>query len=494
MNNLEDFSKQTTTFLEQPRPILVGGEWICPSHLKWLQTINPADGEVVGEYCVSGQKEIDRAVCSAREAFKHGEWSTIKPAQRSKLLWKVAELIDRHAQELAILETLDSGKLYRSALEGEVPAAAEAFRYFSGWCSKMEGKTLQTSIPNIDFHAYTKYEPVGVVGLLVPWNGPLVMAAWKLAPALAAGCTCILKPAQQTPLSTLKLGEFFEMAGFPPGVVNIVTGDAETGTSIVDHPGIDKIAFTGSSTTAKKIIAASSGNLKKVSLELGGKSPVIVFDDADTAQVIIGASEAIFSNSGQVCVAGSRLFIQKTKYEEILEGILKKATSLKLGSGFDPETEMGPLISENHRVYVDNLVRASISEGAEVICGGEKVSGMGFFYEPTIMAKIKNDMTVYRNEVFGPVLTVMPFEDEDEAVELANDTHFGLAGSIWTSDIARAHRMASSIRAGLIWINSHGIPDLSVPFGGYKQSGWGRENGWNSMENFTELKSVMVKL
>ena len=494
MNNLVDFSKQTTQFLEQPRPILVGGEWICPSHLKWLQTINPADGEVVGEYCVSGQKEIDRPVCSAREAFKHGEWSTIKPAQRSKLLWKVAELIDRHAQELAILETLDSGKLYRSALEGEVPAAAEAFRYFSGWCSKMEGKTLQTSIPNIDFHAYTKYEPVGVVGLLVPWNGPLVMAAWKLAPALAAGCTCILKPAQQTPLSTLKLGEFFEMAGFPPGVVNIVTGDAETGTSIVDHPGIDKIAFTGSSTTAKEIITASSGNLKKVSLELGGKSPVIVFDDADTAQVIIGASEAIFSNSGQVCVAGSRLFIQKTKYEEILEGILKKATSLKLGSGFDPETEMGPLISENHRVYVDNLVRASISEGAEVICGGEKVSGMGYFYEPTIMAKIKNDMTVYRNEVFGPVLTVMPFEDEDEAVELANDTHFGLAGSIWTSDIARAHRMASSIRAGLIWINSHGIPDLSVPFGGYKQSGWGRENGWNSMENFTELKSVMVKL
>ena len=481
-------------YLEAQRPMLIDGEWLGSVTSGWKPTVNPADGKVIGEYAVAGEAEVNQAVAAARQAFEYGNWSKVTPAQRAKLLWRIADLIETQGEELATLETLDGGKLLSGVRNGEIPSAAESFRYYAGWCTKMEGRTPQISIPGMKFHAYTQREPIGVVAQIVPWNGPLVMAAWKLAPALAAGCTCILKPAEQTPMSTLLLGELFEQAGIPSGVVNIVTGDGKTGTALVEHPGIDKIAFTGSSATARKILVEASGNLKKVSLELGGKSPVIVFADADLEQAIAGAAEAIFANAGQVCVAGSRLLVERSVFEQVVDGVSKIANSLKLGSGFDPESQMGPLISEGHRNHVHSLVESSVWDGAEVLSGGKLCDGEGYFYEPTVLSSVRSEMAVVHEEIFGPVVTAMPFDDPDEVVALANDTPYGLAGSIWTRDVSKAHHMAASIRAGLLWINCHGIPDMAVPFGGYKQSGWERENGWEGLEKYTELKSVLTLL
>jgi len=481
-------------YLEAQRPMLIGGEWLGSVTSGWKPTVNPADGKVIGEYAVAGEAEVNQAVAAARQAFEYGNWSKVTPAQRAKLLWRVADLIEAEAEELATLETLDGGKLLSGVRNGEIPSAAESFRYYAGWCTKMEGRTPQISIPGMKFHAYTQREPIGVVAQIVPWNGPLVMAAWKLAPALAAGCTCILKPAEQTPMSTLLLGELFEQAGIPSGVVNIVTGDGKTGTALVEHPGVDKIAFTGSSATARKILVEASGNLKKVSLELGGKSPVIVFADADLEQAIAGAAEAIFANAGQVCVAGSRLLVERSVFEQVVDGVSKIANSLKLGSGFDPESQMGPLISDGHRNHVHSLVESGVRDGAEVLSGGKLCDGEGYFYEPTVLSSVRSEMAVVQEEIFGPVVTAMPFDDPDEVVSLANDTPYGLAGSIWTRDVSKAHHMAASIRAGLLWINCHGIPDMAVPFGGYKQSGWERENGWEGLEKYTELKSVLTLL
>ena len=494
MNTMTQLPDRVLQFLETPRPMLIGGEWIGAGTSGWQPTVNPADGEVIGEYAIAGRAEVDRAVAAARQAFENGEWRRITPAQRAKLLWKVAELIEAHAQELATLETLDGGKLFGGALNGEVPAAAESFRYYAGWCTKLEGRTPQTSLPGMEFHAYTQREPIGVVAQIVPWNGPLVMAAWKLAPALAAGCTCILKPAEQTPLSTLWLGGLFERAGFPPGVVNLVTGDSRTGAALAEHPGVDKIAFTGSSATARKILMAASGNLKKVSLELGGKSPVLVFADADLDRAIAGAAEAIFANAGQVCVAGSRLLVERPVFEQVVAGVSEIANSLKLGSGFDPEVQMGPLISEQHRSSVHALVESGMRDGAEALSGGRRCDGAGYFYEPTVLANANQEMPVVREEIFGPVVTATAFDDPEEGVALANDTPYGLAGSLWTRDVSKAHRLAARLRAGLLWVNCHGIPDMSIPFGGYKQSGWGRENGWEGLEQYTELKSVLTLL
>lgn len=481
-------------YLETQRPMLIGGEWLGSVTSGWKPTVNPADGKVIGEYAVAGEAEVNQAVVAAREAFDCGIWGEVTPAQRAKLLWRVADLIEAQGEELASLETLDGGKLLSGVRNGEIPSAAESFRYYAGWCTKMEGRTPQISIPGMKFHAYTQREPIGVVAQIVPWNGPLVMAAWKLAPALATGCTCILKPAEQTPMSTLLLGELFEQAGIPSGVVNIVTGDGKTGNTLVQHPGVDKIAFTGSTATARKILVEASDNLKKVSLELGGKSPVIVFADADLEQAIAGAAEAIFNNAGQVCVAGSRLLVERSVFEQVVDGVSKIAKSLKLGSGFNPKSQMGPLISEEHRNHVHSLVESGIRDGAEVLSGGKLCDDEGYFYEPTVLASVRPEMAVVQEEIFGPVVTAMPFDDPDEVVALANDTPYGLAGSIWTRDVSKAHHMAASIRAGLLWINCHGIPDMSVPFGGFKQSGWERENGWEGLEKYTELKSVLTLL
>jgi acyl-CoA reductase-like NAD-dependent aldehyde dehydrogenase len=392
---------------------------------------------------------------------------------------------------------LDAGKTFAGARHGEVPFAADCFRYFAGWCTKIEGSTKQLStVPDQDFHIYTRREPIGVVALIVPWNGPLVQAAWKVAPALAAGCSCILKPATETPLSTVRLAEILLEAGVPPGVFNLLLGSgAAVGQRLAEHPDVDNLTLTSSTGVGKQIIDAAKGNLKKLSLELGGKSPVIVFEDADLEAAIEGAAQGIFSNAGQVCVAGSRLYVHESVYEEVVAGVAKIAREMTVGPATSEGMGMGPLISKRHLASVHGMVQAGIDAGARLVTGGELIEGQGgYFLQPTVFADTSHGMQIVDEEIFGPVLVAMPFSDDDDIAAIANDNQYGLAASIWTRDISRAHNTAAAIKAGILWINCHGIPDAAVPFGGYKQSGWGRENGYEALLQYTELKSVVAKL
>lgn len=491
-----DPSPSIAKFLRRAPQLLIGGSWVDPKSAARIPVFDPATGKQIAEVADADASDVDRAVKAAREAFEKGPWRDMLPAQRAALIWKLGDLIDQHADELAELESLDNGKPRTMARMVDIPASSDLFHYMAGWATKIEGSTFDTSLfgpPGAKFHTYTLREPVGVVAQIIPWNFPLIMAASKLAPALAAGCTCVLKPAEQTPLSALRLGELILEAGFPPGVVNILTGLGETtGAAMVAHPGVDKVAFTGSTEVGKIINKAASDTVKRVSLELGGKSPVVIFPDVDIETAVAGASNAIFFNAGQVCVAGSRLFAHRKIFDRVLEGVGAAANAIRLGPGLDPQTQMGPLVSREQQERVLGYIDSGRKQGAKVIAGGEAPEHPGYYVKPTVLAEVKPDMRVVREEIFGPALVAQRFDDLDEVAAWANDTQYGLAASVWSNDLRVVNRLTRKIRAGTVWVNCHGMIDSNMPFGGFKQSGFGRENGRAAIELYTELKSVCI--
>jgi len=475
--------------------MLINGKWIDSASGKTFQSFNPATGSVLAEVAEGDQEDVNRAVVAARAAFDSGPWRRMTPSERGRAIWKLADLLEQHADELALLETLDNGKPLTVARAVDIPFSADVLRYMAGWATKVEGSTIPISTPGAQYLAYTLREPVGVVGQIIPWNFPLLMAAWKLGPALATGCTVVLKPAEQTPLTALKLGELIAEAGIPEGVVNIVPGFGETaGAALAAHPDVDKVAFTGSTEVGKLILQAAAGNLKKVSLELGGKSPNVVFKDADLDQAIPGAASAIFFNHGQCCCAGSRLYVEQSVFDKVTEGIAEQAQKIKVGSGLDPVTEMGPLVSDEQLSRVCGYLESGAAEGARALVGGKKIGDSGYFVEPTVLVDTKPQMKVVQEEIFGPVVVATPFKDPEEVLPVANDTVYGLAAGVWTRDISKAHRLAAELRAGTVWINCYNTFDAAMPFGGYKQSGWGREMGKEVLELYTEVKSVCTRI
>jgi phenylacetaldehyde dehydrogenase len=492
----EHISPQTRAFLGRRHRLLIDGKWLDALAGATMTVLDPATGKQISTAAAGGRPDIDLAVQAARRAFEDGPWRKTTTGERSRLLWRLADLIEQHADELAELDVLDEGSPYAIVRNGYVADAVRHLRYYAGWTTKINGQSIPVDNPT-DWHVYTRREPVGVVGQIIPWNVPLLMAIWKISPALAAGCTIVLKPAEDTPLSAVRLGELAQEAGIPDGVLNIVTGDGSVGAALVEHPDVDKIAFTGSTLTGKRIAQTAAGTLKRVSLELGGKSPIFIFPDADLEAAIPSAAAAVYLNSGQACTAGSRLYIHRKVHDEVIAGISEYTSSLKLGHGLDPKTDLGPLVSQKQLSRVTGFLDEGRRDGAKVVIGGNRHGSEGFFVEPTVLTGVLDTMSIAREEIFGPVISAMRFDDDDDVdalVKRANATEYGLAASIWTNDVKLSHRMAHAIRAGVVWVNGYNLFDPNLPFGGFKQSGWGREMGFEGLSLYTESKSVAVAL
>ncbi|MBY6413584.1 aldehyde dehydrogenase family protein [Rhodococcus sp. BP-252] len=484
-------------FLAGPKKLYIDGQFVDAASGRTFATYNPADGEKLTDVAHGEAEDVDRAVRAARRAFEDGPWSRMKANERERLIWRVGDILSERADEFGQLEALDNGKSAVIASAVDVAWAADVFRYYAGWATKIEGSTVNVSMPFApggEFHAYTLREAIGVCGLIIPWNFPILMASWKLAPALAAGNTVVLKPAEQTPLTALLLAEVFEEAGFPPGVVNVVTGFGDAGAALSGHEDVDKVAFTGSTEVGKKIVDAAKGNLKKVTLELGGKSPNIVYADADFDAAVEGSLNAWLFNHGQCCVAGTRLYVEDSIFEKFTEAVAHAASQVKIGPGLDPTTQLGPLISQEQFDKVTGYLHAGIADGARALTGGKRWGDKGYFVEPTVFVDVDPSYSIVQEEIFGPVVAALPFSADDGPIAAANDSIYGLAAGIWTRDISKAHRTAKRLKAGSVWINQYNGFDTAMPFGGFKQSGWGRELGASAIDLYTQTKAVNIAL
>jgi aldehyde dehydrogenase (NAD+) len=477
-----------------PGRLLINGELV--EGTKKFDTINPATGEVLTQIVEASADDVDRAVKAARDAFEDrtGPWRKMSAGERGRLLWRLADLVEKNLDELAELETLDNGKPIFESKYVDMPMVVDVLRYYAGLATKIHGETVNTFESAF---TYTLREPVGVVGLIIPWNFPLLLASWKVGPALACGCTIVIKPAEQTPLTTLRFGELAIEAGVPAGALNVVTGGPETGKAIVHHPGIDKIAFTGSTAVGKEIMRSAADTLKRVTLELGGKSPNIVFADSDIDSAVKGAINGIFYGKGEVCNAGSRLFVESKVQDEFMEKMVGRAKKMQPADPLDPKTRMGAIVSQEQMQTVLSYIESGKKEGAKLLAGGNRVSvdgSKGFFIEPTIFGGVNNDMKIAQEEIFGPVLATLTFDNVDQVIDLANQNQYGLAAAVWTRDIKKAHAVSRQLRAGTVWINTYGLMDAALPFGGYKSSGFGRELGAHAIEHYTELKTVWLNM
>ncbi len=498
MNDLSTIRPETRAFLDSTHKNYIGGQWHAAASGKTLEVVDPSTGAVVAHVPDSDTADINAAVKAARRTFEDRAWQQMKPALRERLLHRLADLMEANIDTLAEIESIDNGKTAAMSKAVDMACAIDCVRFMAGMPSKLNGSTLKPSVPfmpDAEIFAYANHVPVGVVGAIVPWNFPTLLLIWKIAPALAAGCTVVLKPAEETPLTALYVGQLAEEAGFPAGALNVVTGFGHTaGAAISAHPDIDKVTFTGSTEVGKLITQAATGNLKNLTLELGGKSPAIVLPDADLDITIPGVASGIFFNHGQVCTAGSRLYIHRSQFDKVVAGVADIARNMKVGPGLDPTTEIGPLVSKTQQDRVCSYIASGFENGAEAVVGGDTPGGSGYFVNPTVFVNTSDDMKIVREEIFGPVLVAVPYDDIEEVITRANDTPYGLGASIWSRDVSSVHRLAPRVRAGTVWVNCHNVIDAALPFGGFKQSGWGRENGVEAVKAFTETQSIVISL